>query len=48
MDATAPAALVERIGCYAAGCEGREEDAVGVAVVAEAVDEDEAGFGLTG
>lgn len=44
VDGTAPAPLVEGVCCDAAGCEGGEEDAVGVAMVAEAVDEDEAGF----
>jgi len=46
VDGPTPAALVEAIGCDAQGCEGGEEDTVGVDVVTEAVDENEASFGL--
>ena len=49
-DGAAPAPLVEGVHFYGGEGEGGEEGAVGVAVVAEAVDEDEArfwgGFGL--
>jgi len=45
--AATPTALVKRVHCYAAGCEAPKEEVVAVAVVAEAVDEDEASFGLT-
>jgi len=45
--AATPTALVKRVHCYAAGCKASKEEVVAVAVVAEAMDEDEAGFGLT-
>lgn len=45
MHATPPAALVKAVDLYSLLGEGGEEDAVEVAVVAEAVEEDAAGFG---
>lgn len=40
MDGTAPSSLIEGVGKDVVGSEGREEGVVGVAMVAEAVDED--------
>lgn len=44
-DCAAPASLVEGVDLYAGESERGEESAVGIAVVAEAVDEDEPSFG---